>query len=57
MKKTISKFGGIKIKKQRFHKYKRPISMKNININKIIVSNKASFGIKGCKYFIGYKDP
>ena len=57
MKKTILKFGDIKIEKQRFHQYKRPISMKNININKIIVSNKAPFGIKGCKYFIGYNNP
>ena len=29
---------------------------KNIDINKIVVSNKVSFGKKGFKYFIGYKD-
>ena len=29
---------------------------KNIDIIKIVVSNKASFGKKGFKYFIGYKD-
>ena len=28
----------------------------NININKIIVSNKVSFGKSGFKYFIAYKD-
>ena len=30
--------------------------MKNIDINKIVVSNKVSFCKKGFKYFIGYKD-
>ena len=30
--------------------------MKIININKIIASNKVSFGKKDFKYFIGYKD-
>ena len=36
-------FGDIKIQKQKFHKHKRPISIKNTDI-------------KGFKYFIGYKD-
>ena len=56
MEKTFIKFGDTEIKKHKFHKYKRPISIKNIDINKIIVSNKVSFGKKGFKYFIGYKD-
>ena len=30
--------------------------MDNIDINKIVVSNKISFGKKDFKYFIGYKD-
>ena len=46
----------MEIEKQEFHQYERPISIKNININKIIVSNKFSFGKKGFKYFIGYED-
>ena len=37
MEKTIVKFGDIEIKKQKFHQYKRPISIKNTGINKIIV--------------------
>ena len=37
-------------------KHKRPISIKSININKIVVYNKVSFGKKGFKYFIDYKD-
>ena len=28
----------------------------NIGIDKIVVTNKVSFGRKGFKYFIGYKD-
>ena len=30
--------------------------MKNIDINKIVVSNRVSFGKKGFNYFIGYRD-
>ena len=56
MEKAIIKFGGIEIKKQKFHQYKRPISIKNKDINKIVVSDKVSFAKKGFKYFIGYKD-
>ena len=48
-------FGDIQIEKQKFHQHKRPISMKNIDVNKIVVSNKVSFGKKRLKYFIGYE--
>ena len=57
MEKRVPKFGGNEIKKQKFDQYKRPISIKNIDTNKIVVSNKTSFGKKGFKYFTGYKDP
>ena len=56
MKKTIIKFGDIEIQKQKFQQHKRPISIKDVDINKIVVSNKVFFGKKGFKYFIGYKD-
>ena len=57
IEKTIVKFGGIEIKKKKkIHQHRGPISIKNIDINKIVVSNKVSFGKKGFKYFIGYKD-
>ena len=52
----IIKLGDIEIQKQKFHQHKGPISIKNIDINKIVVSNKVSFGKNGFKYFIGYKD-
>ena len=56
MDKKIVKFGDFEIEKQKFHQHKRPISIKNLDINKIVVSNKVSLGKKGFQYFIGYKD-
>ena len=44
MEKTIIKYGNIEIKKQKFHQHK-----KDIDINKIVVSNNVSFGKKGFK--------
>ena len=57
MEKTVIKFGDIEIEKQKFHQNKIPTSIKNVDINKIVVSNRVSFGKKKrFKYFIGYKD-
>ena len=56
MEKAVKKFGDSDIEKQKFHQYKRPISIKNIDNTKIVVSNKVSFGTMSLKYFIGYKD-
>ena len=52
----IIKFGDIEIQKQKFHQHKRPIAIKNIDMNKIVISNKISFSKKRFKYLIGYKD-
>ena len=49
MEKTIMKFGDIEIEKQKFYQRKIHISMKNIDINKIVVSNKVFFGKKSFK--------
>ena len=43
MEKTIIKFDDTEIEKQTFHQYKRPISIKNIDNNKIVVSNQVFF--------------
>ena len=56
MEKTVIKFGYIEIKKQKFHQHKRPLSIKNIEINKIVLSSKVSSDKKGFRFFIGYKD-
>ena len=52
----IIKFGDIEIQKQKFHQNIEPISLKIIDIDKIVVSNKFSSGKKAFKYFIGYKN-
>ena len=56
MEKRVITFGDIEIQKQKFHQHKGPISIKNIDIDKVIVSNKVPFGKKGFKCFIGYED-
>ena len=40
MGKRAIKFGDNEIEKSKFHQYKRYISINNIDINKIVVSNK-----------------
>ena len=44
------------IEKYKFHQYKSYITINNIDINKIAVSNKVPFIKKDFKYFIGYKE-
>ena len=56
MEETIIKFSEIEIEQEEFHRRKTSISLKNIDINKIVVSNMVSLGKKnGFKYFVGYK--
>ena len=56
MDKKIIKFDDTKIEEGKFHHYKNPISINDIYINDIVISNKLPFGKQGFKYFIGYKD-
>ena len=49
------KFNDIEIEEHEFHQHKS-ISINNIDINKIVVSNKLPFGKQDVKYFISYKD-
>ena len=56
MDNKIIKFDDTEIQEYEFHQYKSPISINNIDINKIVVSNKFPFDEKDFKYFIGYKD-
>ena len=44
----------IEIEKNKFYRYKTPIFLKDVDIEKVLVSNKISFGEKNYKYFIGY---
>ena len=46
-----------KINKSTFHKKKKLFSIHNLDVNKILVSKKESYGIKNSlRYFIGYND-
>ena len=56
MDKKIIKFDDTEIEEDEFHQYKRPILINEIDINKIVVSNKLPFGKQDIKYFTGYKD-
>ena len=47
MDKKIIKFYDTETEKYKFRQYKSPILIDNIDINKIVVSNKFSFGKKG----------
>ena len=54
-KKNIT-FDDIGTEEYKFHQNKSPISITDIDINKIIVSNKLPFGKQDSKYFTNYKD-
>ena len=41
----------------KFHQHKCLISIDNINVNKIVVSNKVSFGKKNFKFLLAIKMP
>ena len=44
-----------KVEKYKSHQHKKPTSIHDIDVNKIAVSNKTSFGKTDLKYIIGYK--
>ena len=50
------KFDSTEIKKHKFHQNKKLILIKNIDINKIVVSDQFPFGKQNFADFIGYKD-
>ena len=56
MEETVIKFGDTKIEEQKFHQHMSPILINNIDINKILLFNKVSFGKNGFQYFISDKD-
>ena len=46
----------IEVEKHKFDQYTNQISIKYVNIDRIVASNKVLFGKKGFKYSIGYED-
>ena len=54
MGKEILMFTDIEIEKNKFYRHKSSTFLKNINTEKVLVSNKISSGEKDHIYFIGY---
>ena len=54
MVKEIITFGGIEIDKHKSNCYKSPIFLEDVNIEKVLVSNKISSDEKNYKYFFVY---
>ena len=54
--KKVINFNDIIIEEHEFHQYKSPISINDIEINEVVVSNMFTFGKQGFKYFIDCKD-
>ena len=54
MGKQILTFVKSEIEKNKFHRYRTPIFLRDVGIKKALVTNKISFGGKNYKYFIGY---
>ena len=52
MEETIINFSDSKMQKQKCHQHKGPISIKNVDIDKVIVPNKVPFGKKGFKVLL-----
>ena len=46
MEKTVIKSGDIEIQKEKFHQNEGPILIKNVDTDKIVVSNKVPFDKK-----------
>ena len=49
MDKEILTFGDIEIEKSRFYHYKSPVPLRDVDIVKVLISNKNSFGEKNYK--------
>ena len=54
MGKEILAFGNIEIEKSQIFRHKIPIFLEDLDTEKVLVSNKISFGEKNYKHFIGY---
>ena len=54
MGEEILRFGDIETEKNEFYCHKTPIFLEDADLEKVLVSNKISFGEKNYKYFFGY---
>ena len=56
MDKEVIKFGDTEIEEYKPHQHEIPISINDIDTNKVVVSSELPFGKQDFNYFIGYKD-
>ena len=56
MSNKIIKFDDTEIQEYKFHQHKSPISINNIDINEIVLSNKFPFNKQDVKYCLDYKN-
>ena len=56
MDKEVIKFGDTEIEEYKFHQHEIPISINDIDTNKVVVSSELLFSKQDFNYFIGYKD-
>ena len=54
MGKEIIIFGDIELEKHKFGRYKTPIFSEDVDIKRVLLSNKISSGEKNYEYFIDY---
>ena len=54
MRNEILMFGDIEIEKNNFYHKKTSIFLKDVDMEKLLISNTTSFSGKNYKYFIGY---
>ena len=54
MSKEILTFGDIETEKNKSYGHESPILKKDVDIEKVLVSNMISFGEKSYKFFIGH---
>ena len=54
MCKDILTFADIEIEKNQFYHHKTPILFRDVDIEKMLISNKISFGEKKLQVIIGY---
>ena len=54
MGKEVLTFGYIATEKHKFYHNKSPVPLRDVDIQKVLVSNKISLAKKSYKYFVGY---
>ena len=56
MSEKTLEFDNIRVNKKEFHKYKQPIDLELVNLDRIVTSDKFKHSDDYSKYFIGYKE-